>query len=57
MRVMKVSIGSPCYDRPEPGFVKSFRSLLGIAADSEAHTYADLYSGKPEHAGQIRESA
>lgn len=35
----------------------SFRSLLGIAADSEAHTYAGLYSGKPVHAGEIRESA
>jgi len=35
----------------------SFRSLLGIAADSEAHTYASLYSGSPEHAGEIRESA
>jgi len=35
----------------------SFRSLLGIAADSEAHTYAGLYSGHPEHAGEIRESA
>lgn len=35
----------------------SFRSLLGIAADSEGHTYADLYSGTPDHIGQIRESA
>jgi transposase-like protein len=35
----------------------SFRSLLGIAADSEAHTYAGLYAGRPEHAGEIRESA
>jgi hypothetical protein len=35
----------------------SFRSLLGIAADSEAHTYAGLYAGKPVHAGEIRESA
>jgi ISXO2-like transposase domain/Transposase zinc-ribbon domain len=35
----------------------SFRSLLGIAADSEAHTYAGLYAGRPLHAGEIRESA
>ncbi len=35
----------------------SFRSLLGIAADSEAHTYAGLYAGRPAHAGEIRESA
>jgi hypothetical protein len=35
----------------------SFRSLLGIAADSEAHTYAGLYSGRPAHTGEIRESA
>ena len=35
----------------------SFRSLLGIAADSEVHTYAGLYSGHPEHVGEIRESA
>jgi hypothetical protein len=31
--------------------------LLGIAADSEAHTYAGLYAGRPTHAGEIRESA
>ena len=35
----------------------SFRSLLGIAADSEAHTYAGLYAGRPVHTGEIRESA
>ena len=35
----------------------SFRSLLGIAADSEAHTYAGLYAGRPVHHGEIRESA
>jgi ISXO2-like transposase domain len=35
----------------------SFRSLLGIAVDSEAHTYAGLYSGRPAHTGEIRESA
>jgi hypothetical protein len=35
----------------------SFRSLLGIAADTEGHTYAGLYSGRPEHQGEVRESA
>lgn len=35
----------------------AFRSLLGIAADSEAHTYAGLYAGRPAHPGEIRESA
>lgn len=35
----------------------AFRSLLGIAADSEAHTYAGLYAGRPVHHGEIRESA
>ena len=35
----------------------SFRSLLGIAADTEAHTYAGLYSGKPAYVGEVRESA
>lgn len=34
----------------------SFRSLLGIAADSEAHTYAELY-GAPSHTGQVGYSA
>jgi hypothetical protein len=35
----------------------AFRSLLGIAADTEGHTYAGLYAGRPDHAGEIRESA
>jgi hypothetical protein len=35
----------------------SFRSLLGIASDSESPTYAKLYSGAHKHTGEYHDSA
>jgi hypothetical protein len=34
----------------------SFRSLLGIASDTESPTYEKLYSGAHKHTGEYRDS-
>ena len=43
--------------RPKRDPFNSFRSLLGIASDSESPTYAKLYSGAHKHTGEYHDSA